>query len=375
MNRILKNRKVTAVIVLIVISVIMALLTVEFKKMFIEDPIYVTDAVTEIKMLSDYLPQLKDTPGDTEIYIMRGEQDGASMLVIGGTHPREPAGALTAITLIENASAQVGTLYILPRANESAYTATEPMEGTPTGYTIQTPTGPRYFKNAGRMTNPLHQWPDPDLYHHNTGQILTGKELRNLNRVYPGKADGTLTEQIAAAIVAFINAEDIDVTIDLHEGPPEFLSLNALIVHERAMDLTTEAVFNLAFEGVEMDVQASPKGLHGYSHRELGDYTNTMPALPETCNIEQGRLPGKKTEDTLLTSQSKFYAQAAEKGLYNRYKPEGVTIDERVARHLETVRQYAVAYNTLGYEGTMEFTIPSYNEVLTNGVGYYLGVK
>ena len=339
MNKDLKHPIATTIVILLCCAVIMALLTLEFRKMFIEEPIYTTDAVTEIKMLSDYMPVLKDTPGDTEVYIMRGEQEGASLLVLGGTHPREPAGTLSAIALIENASAQVGTLYIIPRVNESAYTCTEPLEATPAGFTIQTPTGPRYFRNASRVSNPIHQWPDPDIYKHNTGQLLNGKEVRNVNRVYPGKENGELTEQIAAAIVAFINAEGIDVTIDLHEGPPEFSSLNAVIVHEDAMELTSQAVFNMSFDGVELDVQPSPKELHGYSHRELGDYTDTMAVLPETCNIEQGRLHGLKDEDMLLTSYSKYYEYAVNHGLYTaRYKAEGVTIDERVARHIETVR-------------------------------------
>ena len=365
-----------AVVILICCAVIMVMLAREFGKMHIAEPIYPGEGVTEVRMLSDYLPQLKESAGDTEIYVLRGEREGASMLVLGGTHPREPAGMLSAVTLIENASAQQGILYIIPRVNKSAYTCTEPLEGTPSGFTINTPDGPRYFRNASRVSNPIDQWPDPDIYQHITGQQLTGKEVRNINRVYPGKADGELTEQIAAGIVAFINAEGIDVTIDLHEGPPEFLSVNAVIAHENAMDLTTQAVFNMSFDDVELDVQASPKELHGYSHRELGDYTETMAVLPETCNIEQGRLHGLKNDEMLLDAKSKYYVYAAGYGKFSiPYTDEGTPIDLRVARHIETVLQYAIAYNEMEYGKSMEFSMPAYSEIISNGLGAYLCPK
>jgi len=43
-------------------------------------------------MLSEYLPALEGTYGDTTVYVMEGEKEGASMLVLGGTHPNEPTG-------------------------------------------------------------------------------------------------------------------------------------------------------------------------------------------------------------------------------------------------------------------------------------------
>ena len=53
------------------------------------------------------------------------------------------------------------------------------------------------------------------------GQSLSGSENRNINRTYPGKADGTLTEMMSYGIVQLINTENIDVTVDLHEASPE----------------------------------------------------------------------------------------------------------------------------------------------------------
>lgn len=50
-----------------------AFLAVREKDVIVSGP-----GVTEIKMLSDYFPKLKDTPGDTEVYVMKGEKEGAS---------------------------------------------------------------------------------------------------------------------------------------------------------------------------------------------------------------------------------------------------------------------------------------------------------
>ena len=61
-----------------------AFLAVREKDVIVSGP-----GVTEIKMLSDYFPKLKDTPGDTEVYVMKGEKEGASALILGGTHANE----------------------------------------------------------------------------------------------------------------------------------------------------------------------------------------------------------------------------------------------------------------------------------------------
>ena len=81
-------------------------------------------------MLSDWYPGLEGTAGDTEVYVLEGEQEGDSMLVLGGTHPNEPSGLVAAVLLIENAQPEAGTLYVIPRTNNSAFTCTDPVSYT-----------------------------------------------------------------------------------------------------------------------------------------------------------------------------------------------------------------------------------------------------
>jgi hypothetical protein len=56
----------------------------------------------EIEKFSKYSPNLKNTVGDAEIYKIQGEKPGPSVLILGGTHPNEPSGQLTATLFLEN---------------------------------------------------------------------------------------------------------------------------------------------------------------------------------------------------------------------------------------------------------------------------------
>jgi predicted deacylase len=357
-----KNPKLTAVALLLCGALVIVYLSSIFLSQHEEEPIYPGPGVTEIVMLSDYLPTLKDTVVDTEIYVLEGKQPGGKMLVMGGTHPREPAAMVTAITLIENCVPERGTLYVIPRVNKSAYTYTEPQEASPMRFTIQTPEGDRWFRLSGREINPIHQWPDAEVYAHPSGQMkLSGKEARNVNRVYPGRADGTLAERICSGIIEFIKTENIDVALDLHEGDALYQSINAMVAHQNAMDLAATAAFNMSFEGVEIGVQLSPPELRGFFHREVGDATNAKVVLAESLNPEMGRIHGKKNEALIVEGKDKYGKLAYDSGLFIvKFTEEGSPLHQRVARHLETARQLAASYNELGIGEPMEFGLGTY---------------
>jgi len=348
----------------------------EFLSMHEREVIYKGKGVTEIRMLSEYYPGLKDTPGDTEVYILEGSKPGSSMLVLGGTHANEPAGYLAAVTLIENAVIESGTLYVIPRANNSAFTHDDAQEGSPQTFVIETPNGNREFRFGSRATNPIHQWPDSDIYiHASSGQKLSGSETRNLNRAYPGREDGTLTEKIAFGIKELINNESITMTVDLHEASPEYPVINATVAHEDAMQVASMAVIGMAMEGITMGLEPSPTNLHGLTHRELGDYTDTLALLMETANPAQGRLRGKTDEELVVKGIDPIYVQAGEIGrLFVSFDENGHNITDRVARHLTGINEFAKAYNEIYPDNTLVINqIPSYEEFVAVGLGEYLG--
>lgn len=371
----MKGNKITGIIMIFLSLVIIFIAGKEFLKTRELEPIVKSDGVTSMQKLSDYLPALKGTRGDSDIYILQGKEPGGSVLILGGTHPNEPAAFLTTVLLVENLKVDKGTVYIIPRANGSAMSHNDPQEASPQRFTIETPYGERWFRFGSRATNPLDQWPDPDVYiHAASGQKLSGNETRNLNRAYPGRADGTYTEKIAYAITELIKKNDINMEIDLHEASPEYPVINAIVAHERAMPISSQVVMNMEFEDIQIGLEPSPPSLHGLTHRELGDYTNTYAVLMETANASQGRLRGKTDENLVLTGKDPTYVKAQKIGrLFVPYDKNGHPIEERVGRHLTGVVQHIIVMgeNEPDKEIIIE-GLPSYEDLQKNGVGTYL---
>ena len=369
-----KKSWMSATALLVLAAAAIGYLAVQFLSLREVEPIYPGPGVTEVKMLSDWYPGLKGTAGDTEVYVLKGEKEGDSMLVLGGTHPNEPSGLVGAVLLIENVVVEEGTLYVIPRTNNSAMTCTDPQEGAPMRFTISTPGGDRWFRFGSRATNPIHQWPDPEIYVHATsGQRLSGSETRNINRSYPGRTDGNFTEKMSYGVTQLIQQEKVAITVDLHEASPEYPTINTIVAHQDALALASQALINMQLEGMSIGLEPSPERLHGLTHRELGDFTETLALLMETSNPSQGRLRGVTNAEMVVTGKDKYYLKASGYGrLYDLgYSEAGRSISERVARHVTGVVQFAVAFNELGL-GNMVFTnVPSYSEMAAD-IGPYL---
>ena len=334
------------------------------------------DGVTGTKLLSEYFDGIKGSSMDTEVYILEGEKPGGKVLILGGTHGNEPAGYLAAITFIENAKVEEGTVYVIPYTNRSGMTHNDPQEASPQYLNITTPSGVRKFRYGSRASNPVDQWPDPDIYtHKSSGQTLSGSETRNLNRCYPGVEDGTLSEQVAYAVTNMIKTLDIDMEIDLHESSPEYAVNNATVAHERASAIASEGVLNLELEGISMSLEPSPVSLHGLTHRELGDYTNTYALLMETGNPSQGRLRGYTDEDLVKTGEDPCYVIAYDLGLlYVDYSSGNFPIELRAGRHLAGISAYIDAFNNNSSEDKQIIVegIPTYDEMINSDLGDFL---
>ena len=372
MKKKLSRNVITAILLCAFVIGMTAYLGTIFRSAKEQEPIYAGEGVTEIKMLSEYLPSLEGTAGDTEIYVLDSGVPGASMLVLGGTHPNEPSGFISAVALIESCKPASGVLYVIPRTNNSAFTCTDPQEGAPMRFTIETENGTRWFRFGSRATNPIDQWPDSEVYvHAASGQHLSGSETRNINRAYPGRADGTFTERVAYALTEFIKENDVTITADLHEASPEYTTVNAIVAHERALELANLCLWDVEDE-MQISVEASPTNLHGLTHRELGDYTDTLALLMETANASQGRLHGKMSSELVVDGEDKFYTRADGYGaLTVDFPSTGISLSERCARHLTCLNMFAAEYSVEA--GVIDLgDFPSYEEIIDNGIGAYL---
>lgn len=367
------STKSAGLMLILAVAVVVAVVS-QFTVMHQAEAIRKGPGVSGIRLLSDYFPALKGTPGDTEVYLLDSGKPGGTVLILGGTHPNEPAGFLTAVLLIENVKLSRGRLIVIPRANASGFTHDDYSEGSPQRFTIGTPAGERWFRFGSRATNPIDQWPDPDIYVHPSGQKLSGSETRNLNRAYPGRPDGTLTEQIAYGIVQVIKTEQADLSIDLHEASPEYPVINAVVAHERAMDLAASAVIGLQMDGLKIGLEPSPKSLRGLSHREWGDATDTLALLVESANPAQGRLRGATSAELVVSGEDKMYERAAKLGrLFVPFETKGIPLTVRVARHVTTVNELLRTFSEKTPERTIEIEgVPSYEDMVKKGVGNYL---
>ncbi len=346
-----------------------------FLGMHRDEPVYPSAGLSEKKPLSAYLPSLAGTRGDTDVFFFRGPEKGGTLLVLGGTHPNEPAGYVTAVLLAENIRARRGSVIIIPRANHSGFSHSDPQEGNPQRFFIPLPGGAaRAFRLGSRLTNPVDQWPDPAVYINPAGQQLSGNEVRNLNRCFPGRRTGYLTEKIAFAIMELIRRERVDIGIDLHESAPEYPVINAVVFHENSAELAAMAALELQGEGIEVRLEASPVNLRGLSHREWGDRAGIRAILLETPNASHGRLKGQPSSALIVDGKDKFYARASRLGrLFVPYGEEGIPLAQRVARHLAAVEAIVRSLGELEPDKSLAIEgIPAFTRVRERGLGAFL---
>jgi hypothetical protein len=370
-----RSRAVTITLLFLATAILVVLSARTFRVQHEREVIYPSPGLSRVFPLSEINPLLAGTGGDTDVYLYDSGNPGGSLLVLGGTHASEIAACLTVVIMVENLKVDVGRVFLIPYANASGATHNEPQEGHPQHVVFETAGGPRSFRFGARFTNPVHQWPDPDVYVQPfSGATLAGIEARNLNRAYPGIADGSLTERIAWAITELIRREEIDLSFDLHESSPEYPVVNAIVASEASQDVASMAIVSLQIDGWDFSLEPSPYGFHGLSHREWTDHTNTRPILLETANPVMGRLRGRTSAELAIVGKDEQYVAAAREGLlYVPFDSEGIPIERRVARHLAAIAAIVDAYNTLLPERIIEAGgWPDPAVLVEDGLGRYL---
>ena len=378
----MKNNKMFVNIgVLVLVAVLCFLAGKDFKAMHTPDHISRRNpGITEVRMLSDYSPGLKDTAADVEIYVFDSGKPGGSMLILGGTHPNETAGLLNTVLWIENVTCEEGTLYVIPRANSLGFTATAPMRGDQDFFVYTLDDGTqRTFRNGNRHSNAAFQWPDANYHDGNTGRVLVNNEVpenRNLNRNHTGRIDGNLTEKMCYGIYNLILTDEIDVLYDAHEAGLRFPRINYLIAHERAMPLGSMAIMNNVIDGHPFAIDLSGATSYGLSHRSLGDNTNTYATLFETLNPAQGTLHGKVTWDLVMNGIDPINVELTKRGAYDGMlglTEAGSPMEQRTGYHMVMCQQLAVALTDLYPDKPLVLSgMPSYDDLVEKGFGHYL---
>ncbi|MBM3310902.1 MAG: succinylglutamate desuccinylase [Candidatus Aminicenantes bacterium] len=341
----------------------------------LREPVVLGPGVQEVRPLSSYFSKLKGTANDANVYLLEGAEAGGAVLVLGGSHPEEPATRLTAWILAEQGEVDRGRLFVVPSANRSATTVTRPSGAYPATFSIKTPWGERVFRMGDRWSNPLDQWPDPEVYiHYPSRQNLAYVDIRNLNRCWPGRPNGTLTEKTAFALAELIRREKIDLVIDLHEAELQYPVISTIVAHQKGQDLAAMASMMLSGDEFKIGVENSPPALRGLSHREIGDHTQAIPLLFETPEPFLDATRGRTDARLLLEGKDDFVVRAGRHGLlFEKIDEKGWPIDVRVGRHCSTLLTVLDVWSGDNPARAVSLRgIPRYAEVVAKGTGAFL---
>ncbi len=390
-------------IIVLALALVLALLAgIEFWQLrHYKETIVASEDLTEVKWFSDYVPSLKNTWMDTPVFIFDSGVEGGTVFICGCPHPYEPASTMAAYLMIENLKVETGKVIIVPRANYSGSTEGMVGDAYPMFFHVSSDWGISKYRIGDRYTNPLDQWPDPFTYvNYPSGQNLAYQDIRNLNRTYPGRENGTLTERAAYAVMEIIRQEHVDIAIDMHEAEilypvtstyvapskvldrEKFLETGEMEYYEpekSSLDVAMMAGMNISDQFL-MKSASSPNTLHGLSHREWADWSDSLTFLMETPEIFIDKITGPRTEALMTEGKDEFLQKVTDKGLtYFPYDMEfGTPMWYRTGRHLTGALEVIFWASFFYPEMDCQVTWPTYLEMAEledqgiDSVGYFL---
>ncbi len=330
--------------------------------------------VTDVRSLGDYYEPLKGSVNDCNIYVLDSGVPGGTLVILGAPHPEEPGASLAAQVLVENLIVTEGRVIIAIHTNRSASTVTRPGDAYPQFFTIETDWGTKKFRMGDRWANPLDSWPDPETYvHYPSGQLLAYMDVRNLNRTWPGRENGSLCERTCYALMELIEREGVDLAIDLHEAELEYPIIGTIVAHQKATDVAAMTSMTLTAREFDIGMEISPLALHGLSHREIGDHSDSPCLLLEAPEPFLDRVRGITDEALLLTGKDEFVMKAGEHGLlYWPIDESGWPIDIRVARHVRTIEVVTEMWSRFHADAPVSLSgLATYEEMVQSGLGHY----
>lgn len=124
---------------------------------------------------------LEDTLYETEVHVFKSSIEGPVIMVVGGIHGDELAGWHAGTSLLSKDNF-IGTVIVIPKANILADQLEQRYPGI------------------------------------NDNGLYNGITYDDLNRNFPGDEEGTVTEQIAYAIISEVTKYNPKYVIDLHES-------------------------------------------------------------------------------------------------------------------------------------------------------------
>jgi hypothetical protein len=182
-------------------------------------------------------------------------------------------------------------------------------------------------------------------------------------------------ERVTDAAMRMLKQEGVDIAIDVHGAETMFPVTNCIVAPERSMRIATMASMTVtAMEGFENHVEPSPHGFRGLSHREIGDYSETLPFLLEAPFPFLDQPTGPKTADLLLNGRDPFLLSLARQNkLFVPYDESGWPVAKRVGQHCSMTLEIINQYSVKNADRALRLSnVPRYADVVKEGVGFYL---
>jgi hypothetical protein len=361
-----------------VTAVFMVILTIVYYAPMWKDDYLAPSPQAEVHWLSEWEPGLKRTLGDTRVFIYDSGVPGANVLLLGGTHPDEPGAWVATVLMVERVHVSEGKLYVIPQLSNSSFSHNYPQEAHANSITFTLPDGStRKFRHGARGANFADHWPDPEVFVQWPWRSkLAGEEIRNTNRAYPGRPNGTFVQRVANAVRVLVVDEKIDLMLDTHEAPPEYPFVNAISAHERGADIASFVQLYMQAEGEDIGLEVAPPQFRGLSNLEMGDAVPTVFAfITESVCLNMGKVRGITDESLIIDGRDAFY-EAVSDHIPNLKAPftgkDGWPLKRRVARNLLAFQMLVQTFaefegKSLVYEG-----LPTFAELMQNGVAPYL---
>jgi hypothetical protein len=371
----MNSAPIRKLVILLLVGVIGVLAGKEFRDLrYYEDSFVASAYLTEVTSLSAYEPSLRGTWADAPVYVFDSGAPGGTAFFMGGAHPNESAGILSAYVLMESIEISKGRVIVLPIANLSASTASLSGFGYPSYYHVETDWGIRMYKIGSRVANPLDQWPDPPIFvHYPSGQNLCYEDSRNINRNYPGRTDGSLTERVGWAIMALLETEHVDFAFDIHEASITYPVNDTYVAPDISADIAFLSSLSLGSRGIDIRVELSADSLKGYSHREWGMVGDVRSFLIEAPTPFIERVVGPMTGKLVRYGKDEFLVKMADAGYAAvPYDENGYGMEYRCGLQLSAALEAVSVGSIFDPDAALEVSWPGFEELAEMGIGHYL---
>lgn len=149
--------------------------------------------------------------------------------------------------------------------------------------------------------------------------------------------------------------------------------VNTLVVHENAMPLGSSAVMNCVINNLPLKMEISGQTSYGLSHRGLGDNTDALCTLFETCNPCHGQLPrqgdrGAGEGRHLGQLSGHASGRGCSPNSYD-FDESGWPIEKRTAYHMSMSAEIINTFDQMYPDKPLKISgLPDANEMIANGL-------